>query len=217
MWSPCIPYADAVCVTKRLAVIVVASLAAVLAAGGYALSMRGSADTFKPLPHWGLYESATWAKLQAHASAHDLLPASMAIVTGTSLERNREPFAILRARTTTGRSCFVVATGTAITRLVCRVDSPVMLFTQPDTCAACAPGRTSPLKTLTVLALVRPDVQAVVSLYDGRAANVERVSAVGGASAFNSSGVRAGTTLKALDRGNRVLSELHLRLPGKSA
>jgi hypothetical protein len=73
------------------------------------------------------------------------------------------------------------------------------------------------LKTLTVLALVRPDVQAVVSLYDGRAANVERVSTVGGASAFNSSGVRAGTTLKALDRGNRALSELHLRLPGKSA
>jgi hypothetical protein len=194
-------------VTKRIAVIVLAGLAAVLATGGYALSMRGSTDTIRSLPHWGLYGDASWAKLQGAASAHKLVPASIEIVTGTSLERNRAPFAILRARTTSGRSCFAVATG---------VDSPVMLFTQRDTCAPCAPGGKAPLKTLSVLALVRGDVQAVVSLYGGRAANIERVSAGGGVSAFNA-GARTGTTFRVLGRSNRVLSELHLRLARKSA
>jgi hypothetical protein len=203
-------------VTKRIAVIVLAGLAAVLATGGYALSMRGSTDTIRSLPHWGLYGDASWAKLQGAASAHKLVPASIEIVTGTSLERNRAPFAILRARTTSGRSCFAVATGVVIARLVCRVDSPVMLFTQRDTCAPCAPGGKAPLKTLSVLALVRGDVQAVVSLYGGRAANIERVSAGGGVSAFNA-GARTGTTFRVLGRSNRVLSELHLRLARKSA
>src|SRR5207237_1068903 len=92
---------------------------------------------------------ASWARLQAAASAHNLVPASVDIVTGTRLERNRKSFASLRARTTSGRSCFAVAAGTAISRVVCRVDSPVMLFMEPETCAACVPGRTEPLRTLT--------------------------------------------------------------------
>ena len=215
--EPALSDTDAAFVTKRIAVIVALGLAAVLATGGYALSVRGARDTLEPLPHWGLYDEAAWARLQAAASAHHLAPASITILTGTSLERNREPFAILRAHTTSGRSCFAVAAGTAIARLVCRVDSPVLLFTQPDTCVACVPAGKTPLKTLTVLALVRRDVRSVVGLYDGQRANIERVNAPGGVSAFNTSGVRGGTTLEALGRGNRVLSELHLRLARTSA
>ena len=205
-------------VTKRFSIIVVAGFAAILATGGWALTAaRGSTDAFKPLPHWGLYGDAAWTKLQAHASAHDLRPGSLRIVTGTSLERNRESFAILSARTTSGRICFVVATGTAITRQICRVDSPLMVFTKPDTCAACSPGSKSPLKTLTILALVRRDVQSVVSSYDGQRANVDRVTAADGSTAFNTSGVRVGTTLQALGRSNQVLSELHARLARQSS
>jgi hypothetical protein len=202
--------------TKRLVAILVAGLASALSVGGYAFSVRASADTIKPLPHWGLYDNASWARLQAHAAADHLVPGSIAIVTGTTLQTNREPFAILRVRTTSGHNCFAVATGLSVGRRICRVSSPVMLFTHPDTCAACAPGRKTPLKTVTALALVREDVRAVVSLYDGRGANVERVNVAGGVSAFNM-GFRAGTTLKVLDRSNRVLRELHLRLAHAAA
>jgi hypothetical protein len=179
--------------------------------------MRASTDTFTPVPHWGLYGDASWAKLQEAASAHHLLPGSIDVVTGTTLERNEERFAILSARTTSGRNCFAVATGTVIARVICRIDSPLMLFTETDTCAACSPGRKPPLRTLTVLALVRSDVQSVISLYNGYRANVERVPAAGGVTAFNTSGARAGTTFTSLGPSNRVLSELHLRLARSSA
>ena len=201
---------------KRLAAILAVGLASVLAVSGYVFSVRASADTIRPLPHWGLYSNATWASLQSRAAAGHLIPGSIAIVTGATLESNREPFAILRVRTTSGHNCFAVATGVSIGPPVCRVSSPVMLFTHRDTCAACAPGRKAPLKTVTALALVRKDVGAVVRVYDGRGANVERFNAAGGVSAFTTS-FRTGTTLKVLDRSNRMLTELHLRLGRISA
>jgi hypothetical protein len=200
--------------TRRVAILLAAGAAAVLASGGYALSSRASTDTIKALPHWGLYTSTTWAKLQDAAIARNLVPGSLDIVTGTRLERSGEPFAILRGRTGSGRSCFAVAAGIRVVRIVCRITSPVMLFERQDTCAACAPGAKKPLTTLTVIALVRRDVQSVVSLYDGRGTNVERINASSGASAFNLLGLRAGTTLKALGRTNRPLAEIHLPLAG---
>jgi len=198
-----------------MVVILAAGLAAVLATGGYVLSLRGSTNTVKPLPHWGLYTEASWAKLQTNAAAQHLVPASIDIVTGTSLERNHESFAIVRGRTTTGRRCFAVTFGTRVERLVCRVESPLMTFIQTDTCAACAPNSKVPLKTLTVPGLVRRDVQSVI-IHDPYAANLDRVPAGGGTSAFNVSAVRAGTTLTVLGSANRPLSETQFRAASKS-
>lgn len=203
--------ADACEVTTRLAVILAAGLAAVLASTGYALSSRGSTDALKPSPHWGLYSPSAWTKLQSAAANHQLVPASVEIVTGTRLERNGQPFAIVRGRTPSGRQCFAVTVGTTVDRVICRVAAPVMTFTRKDTCAACAPNSTTPLKTLTVLALVRGDVRSVVSRYDGQARYVERVPAVGATSAFNLGAVRAGTAITALSSTNRHLSTVRLR------
>jgi hypothetical protein len=215
-FSGAVSHPDGSDVTKRIGFILATGLVALLATGGYAMSSRGSGNTLKPLPHWGLYTDADWTKLQTALAVDHFVPASLEIVTGTSLERNHQPFAILRARTTTGRPCFAVVAGMAVERVICRLTVPLMTFTKIDSCAACAPGKDKPLQTLTLLALVRRDVQAVTSTSNGRVVNVGVVPVGDGESAFNVSGFRKGTTLKALASTNAILSEIRLRTEQKS-
>jgi hypothetical protein len=83
-----------------------------------------------------------------------------------------------------------------------------MVFSAPDTCAACSPGRPA-LKTRSILGLARSDVTATL-ISQRREAGLGVVPA-GPGFAFNTSFVRPGDRLRARDAKGRVLARITFR------
>jgi hypothetical protein len=80
-----------------------------------------------------------------------------------------------------------------------------MVFTAPDSCVPCSPGG-PPLKTHTILALVRGDVTA--TMISQRHESGIGVVPAGSGFAFNYSFPRNGDRLRARDASGRVLASI---------
>jgi hypothetical protein len=137
--------------------------------------------------------------------------ASVHVVTGTKLMVTGQPFVLVGARSGSGRDCFTVVRGTSLGSTICDVSKPLVVFIQRDLCAPCAPGRT-PLKTLTILALVRHDVNTVTMTSHGDESGLPIVPAGGGTYALNTGAVRNDSLLRARGIGTSILTEIRLRL-----
>jgi hypothetical protein len=83
-----------------------------------------------------------------------------------------------------------------------------MVFSTPDTCAACSPGGPE-LKNRSILGLVRNDVTA--TLISQRREGGLGVVPAGPGFAFNTSFVRPGDRLRARDASGRVLASITFR------
>jgi hypothetical protein len=185
---------------------------AIAGTGAFAVTNGHSTPTVTPAIHWGLYSNSTWDAVAAKFERRGFNRASVHVVTGTKLMATGEPFALLGARSDSSRDCFAVARGTSLGRTICDVSKPLMVFTQRDVCASCAPGRT-PLKTLTILGLVRPGVNTVTMTSHGDESGLAIVPAGDGTYAFNVGAVRNNSLLRARGTGTSILAKIKLRLP----
>jgi hypothetical protein len=194
-------------VTPRAWKILALGAAVIAAGGGFAAGAGRSSPSIKPSASWGLYSAEKWdavATTFAHRGfAHD----SVHIVTGTRLA-DGQVFALIGGRSNAGRTCFAVARGSALGSTICRIAKPVIVFSAPDTCAACSPGG-PPLKTRSILALVRGDV-TVTMVSQGHESGIGIVPA-GEVFAFNSSFLRNGDRLRARNAAGRVLASVTFR------
>jgi hypothetical protein len=181
-------------------------------AGSVLLSRKVPNGTITASPHWGLYGPTSWNAVAAKFEQRGFSGASVHVVTGTKLASTGQPFAILGARSGSGRNCFAVARGTALGATICTVSKPLVVFAAQDLCAACAPGR-SPLKTLTILALVRRDVTSVTMVDRGHESGVGISPAGGGTYAFNSGTALTNTVLRARGKGASILAQVPVHLP----
>jgi hypothetical protein len=198
-------------VTRRAWILAVLGLLAIAGTGAFAAAGGHSAPTITPLPHWGLYSNAAWDAVATKFERRGFSRASVRIVTGTKLMSTEQPFALLGARSDSGRNCFAVVRGTALGATICHVSKPLVVFTERDLCDACSPGR-SPLKTLAILLLVRRDVNSVTMITGGRESGMDISPAGGGAYATNG-GVRNNSLLRARGSGASILAETRVRLP----
>jgi hypothetical protein len=187
-------------------------LLAIAGTAAFAVTNGRSAPTVTPPSHWGLYSDSTWGVVASQFERRGFNRASVHVVTGTKLMVTGQPFALLGARSASGRDCFAVVRGTSLGSTICDVSKPLVVFIQRDVCAPCAPGRT-PLKTLTILALVRHDVNEVTMTSHGDESGLGIVPAGGGTYAFNVGAVRNNSLLRARGTGTSILTEIRLRLP----
>jgi hypothetical protein len=176
----------------------------IAAVGGFAASQARSSSSIKPSAHWGLYSSARWDAVAASFARRGFARDSVRIVTAARLA-NGQPFALLGARSNTGRTCFAVGRGIVLGATICRISKPLMVFSAPDTCAACSPGGRA-LKTRSILGLVRSDVTATM-ISQQREGGLGVVPA-GPGFAFNTSFVRPGDRLRARDALGHVLASI---------
>jgi len=165
---------------------------------------RRSSSSTKPLAPWGLYSAAKWDAVATTFERRGFARDSVRIVTGTRLA-NGQPFALIGARSNSGRTCFAVGRGTVLGATICRTSKPLTVFSEPDACAACSPGRPA-LKTRTILALVRGDV-TVKMFSHGHESGIGVVPA-GAGYAFNSSFVRTGERLRARNASGHLLASI---------
>jgi hypothetical protein len=179
----------------------------IAAVGGFAVSQGRSSSSTKPPAHWGLYSSAKWDAVAASFARRGFTHDSVRIVTAARLA-NGQSFALLGARSNMGRTCFAVARGIVLGATICRISKPLMVFSTPDTCAACSPGGPA-LKTRLILGLVRSDVTATM-ISEGHESGLGVVPA-GLGFAFNTSPVRPGDRLRARDASGRVLASITFR------
>jgi hypothetical protein len=191
--------------------LAVAGLLAIAGTGAFAVSASHTASSISPTPHWGLYSTTTWNALATRVERRGFVRESIHVDTGTKLMRNGQAFALLGARSESGRNCFVVARGAALGPTICKLSKPLTVFSESDLCACSPTG--SPAKILTVLALVRPDVTSVTTIDGGRESGVGRAPVEGGASAFNASVVQGGAVLRARGATNAIVASVRLRLP----
>jgi hypothetical protein len=203
---------DSSTMSRRAWTMLAVGVLAIAASGVFAVTSGRSTSTIKPSPHWGLYSAKTWDAMATTFERRGFARASVHVVTGTTLMSTDQPFAILGARAASGNQCFAVARGTALGPAICRVSEPLVVFTARDVCTQCAPGR-SPVKTTDVLLLVRGDVRGVSMIDQGRESGVVISPAGGGLYAFNASGIRNNTLLRARGNGNTILAETLLRRP----
>jgi hypothetical protein len=187
--------------TLALGVVVIAAV------GGFAASQGRSSSSTQPPAHWGLYSSAKWDAVAARFARRGFARDSVRIVTAARLA-NGQPFALLGARSNTGRTCFAIGRGIVLGATICRISKPLMVFSAPDTCAACSPGGPA-LKTRSILGLVRSDVTATM-ISQHREGGLGVVPA-GQGFAFNTSFVRPGDRLRARDASGRVLASITFR------
>jgi hypothetical protein len=195
-------------IIAALGVVVIASAGA----GSVMLSRKAPNATITASPHWGLYTPTSWNVVATKFEQRGFSGASVHVVTGTKLASTGQPFAILGARSGSGRNCFAVARGTALGATICTVSKPLVVFATRDLCVACAPGR-SPLKTLTILALVRRDVTSVTMIDRGHESGVIISPAGGGAYAFNSGAALNNAVLRARGKGASILAQVPVHLP----
>jgi len=194
-------------VTPRFCKILGLGAVVIAAVGGFAVSLGRSSSSMKATAHWGLYSSAKWDAVAASFARRGFARDSVRVVTAARLA-NGQPFALLGARSNTGRTCFAVGRGTVLGATICRIWKPLMVFSAPDTCAPCSPGR--PVrKTRSILGLVRSDVTATM-ISQGREGGLGVVAA-GPGFAFNTSPVRPGDRLRARDASGRVLASIIFR------
>ncbi len=200
--------------TTRAWIIVVLGVALIASAGAGSLLLSRSAPnaTITASPHWGLYTPTSWNIVATKFEQRGFTGASIHVVTGTKLVSTGQPFAILGARSGSGRNCFAVARGTALGVTICNVSKPLVVFAARDLCAQCSPGR-SPLKTLTILSLVRRDVSSVTMIDRGHEFGVIISPAGGGTYAFNSGTALNHAVLRARGKGASILAQVPVRLP----
>jgi hypothetical protein len=185
-------------VVGLVGVLVVAAVGAFAARQGRSSSPpRRSAD-------WGLYTATRWNAVTASFSRRGFLSDSVRVVTGTRLA-NGQPFALIGAHTQSGRTCFAAARGTQVGPTTCRLSKPLVAFSAPDTCAPCAPAG-PPLKTHTIVGLVRRDVTATI--ISQRHESGLGVVPAGRDFAFNASFVRPGDRLRARDAAGHPLASI---------
>ena len=193
-------------VTPRAWKILAFGAVVIAASGGFAAA-TGRSSSSKPPASWGLYSPAKWDVVAATFAHRGFARDSVHIVTGTRLA-DGQVFALIGGRSNAGRTCFAVARGSALGSTICRISKPVIVFSAPDTCAACSPGG-PPLKTRSILALVRGDV-TVTMVSQGHESGIGVVPA-GAGLAFNSSFLRAGDRLQARDAAGRLLASITFR------
>jgi hypothetical protein len=162
----------------------------VAAAAGFAASQGRSSSSTSAQAHWGLYSSAEWNVVAASFARRGFAFESVRIVTGAGLA-NGQPFALLGARSNTGRTCFALARGTVLGTTICSIRKPFVVFS--------APGR-------TIIGLVRRDVTATM-ISRGRESGLVVVPA-GPGYAFNLTPVHPGDRLRARNAAGRVLASL---------
>jgi hypothetical protein len=199
-------------VTRRAWILLLIGSGAIAGTGAFAVTNGRSTPSVIPPSHWGLYSNSTWETVAAKFNRRGFNRASVHVVTGTKLMGNGESFAVLGARSDSGRDCFAVVRRTSMGKTICEVSKPLLVFTQRDVCAPCAPGRT-PLETLTILALVRDDVNTVTMTSHGDESGLAMVPAGGGTYALNALAVRNNSLLRARGTGTSILAKLRLRLP----
>jgi hypothetical protein len=188
------------------------ALIASTGAGSLLLSRKAPNATITAVPHWGLYSPTTWNVVATKFEQRGFSGASVHVVTGTKLAGTGKSFAILGARSGSGRNCFAVARGTTLGATICTVSKPLVVFAARDLCVACAPGR-SPLKTLTILSLVRRDVTSVTMIDRGHESGVVISPAGGGTYAFNSGAALNNAVLRARGKGASILAQVPVHLP----
>jgi hypothetical protein len=176
----------------------------VLAAAGAFAASQGSSSSMKATAHWGLYSSAKWDAVAANFARRGFDRDSVRIVTATRLA-NGQPFALLGALSNAGRTCFAVGRGIVLGATICRFSKPLIIFSDPDTCAACSPGGQA-LKIRSVLGLVRSDV--TVDMISQRRESGLVVVPAGTDFAFNISPIRNGDRLQGRDASGRVLASI---------
>jgi len=164
----------------------------IAAAGGFAASKGRSSSSISAPAHWGLYSSAKWNAVAADFARRGFARDSVRVVTGTGLA-NGDAFALLGARSSTGRTCLAVARGAALGATICGIRKPLRVFS--------APGR-------TIIGLVRRDVTATMTSR-GHESGIVVVPA-GRGYAFNLTPVRPGDRLRARDASGRVLAMITL-------
>ena len=195
-------------IIAALGVVVIASAGA----GSVLLSRKTPDTTIAASPHWGLYTPTSWNVVATKFEQRGFNGASIHVVTGTKMASTGQPFAILGARSGSGRNCFAVARGAALGASICTVSKPLVVFAARDLCVACAPGR-SPLKTLTILALVRRDVTSVTMIDRGHESGIVISPAGGGTYAFNSGAALNNAVLRARGKGASILAQVPVHLP----
>jgi hypothetical protein len=198
------PRPKSLCVTPRAWNALAVGALAIAGIGAFALMQGRSSSSTKPLAHWGLYSAAKWDAVAMTFASRGFARDSVRIVTGTRLANGR-PFALIEARSNSGRTCFAVGRGTVLGATICRISKPLTVFSEPDACAACSPDRPA-LKTRTILALVRGDV-TVKRFSHGHESGIGVVPA-GAGYAFNSSFVRTGERLRARNASGRLLASI---------
>jgi hypothetical protein len=194
-------------VTPRAWKILVLGAVVIAAAGGFAVSQGRSSSSIKVTAHWGLYSSAKWDAVTASFARRGFARDSVRIVTASRLA-DGQSFALLGARSNTGRTCFAVERGIVLGATICSISKPLMVFSAPDTCAACSPDGPA-LKTRSILGLVRSDVTATM-ISEGHESGLSLVPA-GPGFAFNTSPARPGDRLRARDASGRVLASITFR------
>src|SRR5919107_890801 len=105
--------------TRRAWLISILGLAAIAGAAGFAATSGNSSPSITAAPHWGLYSSATWNAVATKFERRGYLRESVHVATGTKLMRNGHSFALLGARSASGRTCFAVARGAALGPTIC--------------------------------------------------------------------------------------------------
>lgn len=195
-------------IVAALGVVVILSAGA----GSVLLSRKAPNATITASPHWGLYTPTSWNVVATKFEQRGFSGASIHVVTGTKLASTGQSFAILGARSGSGRNCFAVARGTALGATICTVSKPLVVFAARDLCVQCSPGGT-PLKTLTILALVRRDVTSVTMNDRGHESGVVITPAGGGTYAFNSGTALTNTVLRARGKGASILAQVPVHLP----
>jgi hypothetical protein len=212
-WSPKRVMADSATqvedprVTPRAWKTLALGAVVIAAAGGYAVSQGRSSSSMKAPAHWGLYSSAKWDAVSASFARRGFARDSVRIVTAARLA-NGQPFVLLGARSHSGHTCFAVGRGIVLGATICRISKPLMVFSAPDTCAACSPDGPA-LKTLSILGLVRSGVTATM-ISQRHEAGLGVVPA-GPGFAFNTSAVRSGDRLRARNAAGRVLASITFR------
>ncbi len=141
---------------------------------------------------WGwLYSAEKWDAVRTSFARRGFQPGSVHVVTATTLADGRQ-FALIGARTDTGRTCVAVARGTSIGATICRISKPVMVFYARE--------------PRSILALVRGDV-TVTMISQGHEGGIAAVP-TGIEFAFNSSFIHPGDRLRARDAAGRVLANI---------
>lgn len=197
--------------TRTAWLLTLIGLLAIAGTGAFAVTSGHSTPTITPSIHWGLYSDAGWDRVAVKFERRGFSRASVHVVTGTKLMSTGQPFAILGARSDAGRDCFAVVRGATLGQTICHVSKPLVVFTEHDLCIPCAPGQ-RPLETLTIVALVRHDVNSVTMTAHGDESGVVISPAGGGSYAFNVGAVRNNALLRARGSGTSVVAETRLRL-----
>jgi hypothetical protein len=94
-------------IIAALGVVVILSAGA----GSVLLSRNAPSGTITASPHWGLYTPTSWKVVATKFEQRGFSGASIHVVTGTKLAGTGQSFAILGARSGSGRNCFAVARG----------------------------------------------------------------------------------------------------------